>query len=49
MTGIKGERGCLPLPFSSPGGCTDSEPPAPAGRMLSDRVKSAGVRNSGEA
>lgn len=49
MTGVDGERGCLPLPFTSPGDCTDSEPPAPAGRALSDRAKSTGVRDNREA
>lgn len=32
-----------------PWGCTSSEPPAPAGRMLSDRTKGIGDRKSAEA
>lgn len=32
-----------------PWGCTSSEPPAPAGRMLPDRTKGIGARKSGEA
>lgn len=48
MTGGNGERGCLPLPFASPGSYTNTEPPAPAGRMLSNRVKSTRIINSRE-